>query len=190
MWQEQQYIYLLKRASADVRRYFSEQYPTLHLFVSPSHLISGFIIPALLWSRIIYLPPTLHFDYHLQERVSNDFILLASFVGHDFLSNLLTCMSAVLGWSGYSLCIRKIYLLGALSRVRLIHIFNVLPEGYLNETGTINTRRLQVILDKMGHRGWDIQEGICRFELVRRKVHGKWSKLGEYSIACDSLISS
>ena len=34
----------------------------------------------------------------------------------------------------------------------------LLIDGYLNESGTINTKRLQVVLDEMGHREREIFE--------------------------------
>ncbi|KAF8975312.1 exonuclease II [Cyathus striatus] len=79
------------------------------------------------------IEPVLPFGYSL-ERVIDDFILLAVFVGNDFLPNLpdLHIHENGLG--------------------RLFDVYKkVLPslDGYINESGTINVKRLQVILDEM-----------------------------------------
>ncbi|KAL4065011.1 exoribonuclease 1 [Scleroderma yunnanense] len=77
--------------------------------------------------------PMLPFDYNL-ERIIDDFILLAVFVGNDFLPNLP------------DLHIHE----NALERLFEVYK-NVLPSlgGYLNENGTINMKRLQRIMDQM-----------------------------------------
>ncbi|KAH7884247.1 exonuclease II [Phlebopus sp. FC_14] len=75
----------------------------------------------------------LQFDYNL-ERVIDDFILLAVFVGNDFLPNLPDLHIHENGLE------------------RLFEVYKkVLPslDGYINKEGTINTKRLQVILDEM-----------------------------------------
>ncbi|KAM6490715.1 exonuclease II [Amanita muscaria] len=75
----------------------------------------------------------LPFEYKL-ERVIDDFILLAVFVGNDFLPNLPDLHIHQNGLE------------------RLFEVYKkVLPalDGYLNESGTINTKRLQLILDEM-----------------------------------------
>jgi len=80
-----------------------------------------------------HIEPTLPFDYNL-ERVIDDFILPAVFVGIDFLPNLS------------DLHIHENML------ERLFDVYKkVLPSlyGYLNKSGTINTKWLQVALDKM-----------------------------------------
>ncbi|KAG9314778.1 XRN 5'-3' exonuclease N-terminus-domain-containing protein [Chiua virens] len=79
------------------------------------------------------IEPVLSFDYNL-ERVIDDFILLAVFVGNDFLPNLPDLHIHANG----------------LERLFDIYI-KVLPslDGYLNESGTINMKRLQVVLDEM-----------------------------------------
>ncbi|KAI0300796.1 exonuclease II [Russula brevipes] len=80
---------------------------------------------------------TLPFDYNL-ERIIDDFIVLAVFIGNDFLPHLPDLHIHENG---------------------LEHLFEVymkaLPSlgGYLNESGVIDTKRLQVILDEMVE--WD-----------------------------------
>ncbi|TFY75929.1 hypothetical protein EWM64_g8082 [Hericium alpestre] len=75
----------------------------------------------------------LPFEYNL-ERVIDDFILLAVFVGNDFLPHLP------------DLHIHE----NGLEKLFDVYM-KVLPSlgGYLNEGGLINTQRLQVILDEM-----------------------------------------
>lgn len=75
----------------------------------------------------------LAFEYSL-ERVIDDFILLAVFVGNDFLPNLPDLHIHENGLE------------------RLFDVYKkVLPslDGYINEGGVINTKRLQVVLDEM-----------------------------------------
>ncbi|KAF8738458.1 hypothetical protein AX14_011448 [Amanita brunnescens Koide BX004] len=75
----------------------------------------------------------LPFEYNL-ERVIDDFILLAVFVGNDFLPNLPDLHIHQNGLE------------------QLFDVYKkVLPtlDGYINESGTINTKRLQSILDEM-----------------------------------------
>ncbi|KAG6840893.1 hypothetical protein C0991_003417 [Blastosporella zonata] len=79
------------------------------------------------------IEPVLPFDYSL-ERVIDDFILLAVFVGNDFLPNLPDLHIHENGLQ------------------RLFEVYKkVLPamDGYINEGGTINTMRLQLVLDEM-----------------------------------------
>ncbi|KAJ7082372.1 exonuclease II [Mycena belliarum] len=79
------------------------------------------------------IEPVLGFDYSL-ERVIDDFILLAVFVGNDFLPNLPDLHIHENGLE------------------KLFDVYKkVLPglSGYINESGTINTQRLQVVLDEM-----------------------------------------
>ncbi|KAF7304085.1 5'-3' exoribonuclease 1 [Mycena indigotica] len=85
------------------------------------------------------IAPVLGFEYNL-ERIIDDFILLAVFVGNDFLPHLPDLHIHENGlqrlWDVY----RK-----------------VLPgmDGYINESGVINTKRLQVVLDEMGD--WELE---------------------------------
>ena len=79
------------------------------------------------------IEPSLPFTYSL-EPIIDDFILLAVFVGNDFLPNLPDLHIHENGLE------------------RLFEVYKkVLPtmDGYINESGTINTRRLQVVLDEM-----------------------------------------
>lgn len=79
------------------------------------------------------IQPSLSFDYNL-ERVIDDFILLAVFVGNDFLPNLPDLHIHENGLE------------------RLFEVYKkALPAmgGYLNEAGVINTHRLQMVLDEM-----------------------------------------
>ncbi|KAJ7868462.1 exonuclease II [Mycena leptocephala] len=79
------------------------------------------------------IEPVLGFEYSL-ERVIDDFILLAVFVGNDFLPNLPDLHIHENGLE------------------KLFDVYKkVLPglDGYMNEGGVINTQRLQVVLDEM-----------------------------------------
>ncbi|KAJ7767274.1 exonuclease II [Mycena metata] len=79
------------------------------------------------------IAPVLPFDYNI-ERVIDDFILLAVFVGNDFLPNLPDLHIHENGLE------------------KLFEVYKrVLPGmgGYMNEGGTINTTRLQIVLDEM-----------------------------------------
>ncbi|KAF8896029.1 exonuclease II [Infundibulicybe gibba] len=86
------------------------------------------------------IEPTLSFEYNL-ERVIDDFILLAVFVGNDFLPNLPDLHIHENGLE------------------RLFDVYKkILPDsdGYINESGTINTKRLQMVLDEMAEWEQDI----------------------------------
>ncbi|GLB40750.1 putative multifunctional protein that exhibits several independent functions at different levels of the cellular processes [Lyophyllum shimeji] len=79
------------------------------------------------------IEPMLPFDYNL-ERIIDDFILLAVFVGNDFLPNLPDLHIHENGLE------------------KLFDVYKkVLPamDGYINESGSINTKRLQLVLDEM-----------------------------------------
>ncbi|KAJ7472590.1 exonuclease II [Mycena latifolia] len=79
------------------------------------------------------IEPVLAFPYSV-ERVIDDFILLAVFVGNDFLPNLPDLHIHENGLE------------------KLFDVYKkVLPglDGYMNEGGAINTQRLQVVLDEM-----------------------------------------
>jgi 5'-3' exoribonuclease 1 len=93
---------------------------------------------------------SLSFEYNL-ERVIDDFVLLAVFIGNDFLPHLPDLHIHENGLE------------------RLFNIYkSVLPRagGYINNSGVINTERLQMILDElsgmeveafykeMGDRSW------------------------------------
>ncbi|KAG6873483.1 hypothetical protein C0995_015186 [Termitomyces sp. Mi166 len=88
------------------------------------------------------IEPILPFDYNL-ERVIDDFILLAVFVGNDFLPNLPDLHIHENGLE------------------KLFDVYKkVLPAmgGYINENGTINTKRLQLVLDEMAQWEQEIFE--------------------------------
>ncbi|KAF8195285.1 XRN 5'-3' exonuclease N-terminus-domain-containing protein [Mycena galopus ATCC 62051] len=88
------------------------------------------------------IAPVLAFPYSL-ERVIDDFILLAVFVGNDFLPNLPDLHIHENGLE------------------RLFEVYKrVLPglDGYINEGGVISTRRLQVVLDEMAKWEEDVFE--------------------------------
>lgn len=79
------------------------------------------------------IEPSLPFPYSL-ERVIDDFILLAVFVGNDFLPHLPDLHIHENGLE------------------RLFEVYKrVLPKmgGYMNEGGVIDTTRLQLVLDEM-----------------------------------------
>ena len=79
----------------------------------------------------------LPFEYNL-ERIIDDFVLLAVFIGNDFLPNLPDLHIHENGLE------------------RLFDVYKkVLPglDGYINEGGTINTKRLQVVID--GMKEWE-----------------------------------
>ncbi|KAL5525520.1 hypothetical protein ACEPAG_6856 [Sanghuangporus baumii] len=79
------------------------------------------------------IEPTLPFPYNL-ENIIDDFILLAVFVGNDFLPNLPDLHIHENGLE------------------RLFEVYKkVLPSmgGYVNESGVVNTSRLQLVLDEM-----------------------------------------
>ncbi|KAF7331483.1 5'-3' exoribonuclease 1 [Mycena kentingensis (nom. inval.)] len=80
------------------------------------------------------IAPVLAFPYNL-ERVIDDFILLAVFVGNDFLPHLPDLHIHENGLQ------------------RLWEVYRkVLPgmDGYINENGVVDVKRLQVVLDEMG----------------------------------------
>ncbi|KAG6832742.1 hypothetical protein H0H87_000591 [Tephrocybe sp. NHM501043] len=88
------------------------------------------------------IEPVLQFDYSL-ERVIDDFILLAVFVGNDFLPNLPDLHIHENGLE------------------KLFDVYKkVLPamDGYINESGSINTKRLQLVLDEMAQWEQEIFE--------------------------------
>ncbi|KAF7319188.1 5'-3' exoribonuclease 1 [Mycena chlorophos] len=80
------------------------------------------------------IAPVLPFEYDL-ERIIDDFVLLAVFVGNDFLPHLPDLHIHENGLQ------------------RLWEVYRkVLPgmDGYINGGGVIDTRRLQIVLDEMG----------------------------------------
>jgi 5'-3' exoribonuclease 1 len=147
------------------------------------------------------IEPTLPFDYNL-ERVIDDFILLAVFVGNDFLPNLPDLHIHENGLERLFDVYKKILpSLGELFQVRLLfyaYVYHAFADGYLNESGTINTRRLQVVLDEMVHWEREIFEkeyadlnwykGKQRRHVREMEMGRKRSKLGEHSLDTDGMI--
>ncbi|KAH7907684.1 exonuclease II [Hygrophoropsis aurantiaca] len=78
-------------------------------------------------------PAPLRFPYSL-ERIIDDIVLLAVFVGNDFLPHLPDLHIHENGLERLFEVYKKV--LGGL-------------DGYINDSGTINTRRLQAVLDEM-----------------------------------------
>lgn len=117
----------------------------------------------------------LPFDYNL-ERIIDDFILLAVFVGNDFLPHLPDVHIHENGLERLFEIYKQVLpslgeepLICCLVRVLL----NSCPDGYLNESGTINTVRLQVLLDRM--QEWE-QEIFQREYYDINWIKGKQSK--------------
>jgi 5'-3' exoribonuclease 1 len=137
---------------------------------------------------------TLPFDYNL-ERVIDDFILLAVFVGNSFLPNLPDLHLHKNGpeWL-FDVYKRVLPSLGKFLRVSILshptNSYVLLIDEYLNESRTINMKRLQVVLDEMGHWEREIFEKEYadmnlykgnRGNHVKEMERGrKWSKLGKY----------
>ncbi|KAF5334844.1 hypothetical protein D9758_014281 [Tetrapyrgos nigripes] len=80
------------------------------------------------------LAETLSFPYSL-ERIIDDFVLLAVFVGNDFLPHLPDLHIHEHG-------LERLFEVYKKALVRM--------EGYINDAGTINLERLQVVLQEMG----------------------------------------
>ena len=96
------------------------------------------------------IEPVLPFEYSL-ERVLDDFILLAVFVGNDFLPNLPDLHIHENGLEKLFDVYKKV--LPGMGMI-LFNLFNVsfsdeFIDGYINENGSINTKRLQLVLDEM-----------------------------------------
>jgi 5'-3' exoribonuclease 1 len=145
------------------------------------------------------IEPTLPFDYNL-ERVIDDFILLAVFVGNDFLPNLPDLHIHENGLERLFDVYKKILpslgqrmvLPSATPSNELANLF--LADGYLNESGTINTKRLQVVLDEMGQWEQEVFEkeyadmnwykGKQAKHVKEMEMGRKRSKLGESFFAC------
>src|SRR6201992_2076319 len=80
-------------------------------------------------------PGALSFPFDM-ERVIDDFILMAFFVGNDFLPNLphlhINEGALALMFGVYKTVLRK-------------------ADGYINESGVINLHRLEILLDELSH---------------------------------------
>jgi len=116
----------------------------------------------------------LPFNYTL-ERVIDDFILLAVFVGNDFLPHLPDVHIHENGLERLFEIYKKVLpSLGESPRTMHLDAFsNSFLDGYLNESGTINTVRLQVLLDHM--QEWE-QEIFQREYSDMNWIKGKQSK--------------
>jgi len=140
------------------------------------------------------IEPTLAFDYNL-ERVVDIFILLAVFIGNDFLPNLPDLHIHKNGLERLFDVYKKVLpSLGKFLRVSILsqptNSYVLIIDGYLNESGTINTKRLHVILDEMGHWEREIFEkeyadmNWCKGKQAKHinemEMGQKWSKLGKY----------
>jgi 5'-3' exoribonuclease 1 len=105
------------------------------------------------------IKPTLAFDYNL-ERVVDDFILLAVFIGNNFLPNLSDLHIHENGLERlFDLYKKVLPSLGKFLRVSILSQPTnsyILIDGYLNESGTINTEHLRVILAEISHREWEV----------------------------------
>ena len=91
----------------------------------------------------------LPFEYSL-ERVIDDFILLAVFIGNDFLPHLPDVHIHENGLERLFDIYKKV--LPSLGRLLVSAQFLILifdADGYLNENGAIDTKRLQVVLNYM-----------------------------------------
>jgi 5'-3' exoribonuclease 1 len=94
---------------------------------------------------------SLPFDYNL-ERVIDDFIVLAVFIGNDFLPHLPDLHIHENGLERlFEVYMKVLPLLGKLFADMLSTKLTVvlIVGGYLNEAGVIDTKRLQVILGEM-----------------------------------------
>ena len=116
---------------------------------------------------LIYLYPEFHdiestLAFDTLERVTDNFILLAVFIGNDFLPNLPDLNTHENKLERWFDAYKKVLpLLGKFRRVSILsqptNSYGLI-NGYLNESGTINPKRLQVIQDEIGHWEWNIFE--------------------------------
>ena len=124
-------------------------------------------------------PGTLEFPFDL-ERVIDDFILMAFFVGNDFLPNLP------------NLHINE----GALALMFKIYK-SVLPKagGYINERGVINMKRLKILLDELqdveyrffesenSDASWFKGKQMAKVDVMEKERSEKKNKKGPLSIS-------
>ena len=97
----------------------------------------------------------LPFGYNL-ERIIDDFIVLAVFIGNDFLPHLPDLHIHENGLERlFEVYMKVLPSLGVYSLTHCAFSSSsfFVTDGYLNESGVINTKRLQVILDEMVE--WD-----------------------------------
>lgn len=107
----------------------------------------------------------LPFDYNL-ERVIDDFILLAVFIGNDFLPHLPDLHIHENGLERlFDVYMKVLPSLGAFDKTvlccsPLTSVFSLSVGGYLQDSGVIDTKRLQVILNEMA----DWEQGVFEKE--------------------------
>lgn len=133
------------------------------------------------------LEPTLSFDYNL-ERIIDDFVLLAVFIGNDFLPHLPEVHIRGNGLERlFEIYKQVLPSLGTLAYNLLgIYIYRS-SDGYLNESGTINTVRLQVLLDRM--RDWEQEVFQHEYEYNMRWIKSKQSGYSQPVQSGNSTIS-
>ena len=130
----------------------------------------------------------LPFDYSL-EQIIDDFILLAVFVGNDFLPHLPDVHIHQNGLERLFEIYKQVLPSLGVSDRNLWHAGNFPDryiDGYLNESGAINTVRLQVLLDRM--QEWE-QEIFQREFSDMNWIKGKQSKYLEPVQSTNSAIS-
>ena len=130
---------------------------------------------------------TLSFDYNL-ERIIDDFVLLAVFIGNDFLPHLPEVHIRGNGLERlFEIYKQVLPSLGTLAYNLLgIYIYRS-SDGYLNESGTINTVRLQVLLDRM--RDWEQEVFQHEYEYNMRWIKSKQSGYSQPVQSGNSTIS-
>lgn len=148
------------------------------------------------------IEPVLPFQYSV-EHVIDDFILLAVFIGNDFLPNLPDLHIHENGLEKlFDVYKKALPSLGTPHVLAMLLELTMFADGYLNESGVINMKRLQVILDEMADWEREIFEkefadlnwykGKQAKHVKEMEVARKRNKLGMWLlvIANDSLTSS
>ena len=127
----------------------------------------------------------LPFDYNL-ERIIDDFILLAVFIGNDFLPHLPDVHIHENGLERlFEIYKQVLPSLGALTCGLLRLLLDCCLDGYLNENGTINTVRLQILLDRM--QEWE-QEIFQREYSDMNWIKGKQHKHSQPDESTNSTV--
>lgn len=131
------------------------------------------------------ITPVLKFEYNL-ERVIDDFILLAVFVGNDFLPNLPDLHIHENGLERLFEVYKKVLpTLGECSAFLYLYIKDTLgaegaTEGYINDGGMIGVKRLQPVLDEMAKWEQEIFEkeysDLNWYKGKQRKFNGNEKK--------------
>lgn len=144
------------------------------------------------------IEPTLPFEYSL-ERIIDDFILLAVFVGNDFLPNLPDLHIHQNGLERLFDVYKTV--LPRLSEFFLTFVicfffaegFFSLLDGYINESGLINPTRLQVVLDEMTHWEREIFEkeyADLNWYMGKQAKHVKAMQKGKQQAALSTSLFS